>query len=317
MYDTIIIGSGPAGLTAGIYAARREMKVLIIGKEIGGQVSLASDIQNYPGFEIIESFDLVDKIKKQVERLGVEIKNDEVRDIVKKDGIFELNTNGAKFKTKTLIIAMGLSPRRLAIKGEEEFAGKGVSYCANCDGPFFRDKNIAVVGGGNAALDAAEILSKIGKKVFLIHRSVDFKAFEVLVEKVKKIENVEFILDSEVKEVKGDDKLKSLKIQNIKNEKVIEIDVDGLFIEIGRIAHTDLVDSFVERDNRKQIIVDPNCHTATPGVFACGDVTDIKFKQITTATGQGTIAALSAYQYLQLNEGNEQKVVMDRSPRKK
>ncbi len=316
MYDTIIIGSGPAGLTAGIYAARREMNVLIIGKELGGQVALASDIENYPGFKMIESFDLVNKMKEQVENLGVKIENSEVKVINKNGEEFEVVTNSQTYQTKTVIIAMGLSPRRLAIEGEEEFTGKGVSYCANCDGPFFKNKNIAVVGGGNAALDAAEILSKIGKKVYLVHRSTEFKAFEVLVDKVKAIENVELILDSEVKKIKGEEKLKALEISNLKTDNISEIEVDGLFIEIGRIAHTDLVEKYIKRDKRKQLLVDVNCLTKTPGMFACGDVTDIKFKQITTATGQGTIAALSAYQYLQLKEGNEQKVVMDRSIKK-
>jgi len=314
MYDTIIIGAGPAGMTAGIYAARREMKTLILSKNVGGQVIWAAEIENYPGFKSIQSYELINNIKEQVEGLGVEIKDAEVQKITKlKEGGFEISTAKDKFITKTVIVCMGLSPRRLAIPGEEELSGKGVSYCANCDGPFYRDKIVAVVGGGNAALDAAEVLSKIAKKVYLIHRSEELKAFEVLVKEVKGKDNIELCLNYEVKEIVGDEKVKKIIIKKTIDEKEKEITIDGIFIEVGRIAHTDLVDSLVERNKRKEIIVDDRCRTKTGGLFAGGDVTQIPFKQISSANGQATIAALSAYQYIQLKEEGKTEDVFDRS----
>ena len=179
MYDTIIIGAGPAGMAAAIYASRREMNTLVMGKELGGQLVWASDIENYPGYKSINAFDLIQKLQDQVKSLGVSIKNVEVKKIEKQeDGTFKLFTEKDIFEARTVIIAMGLSPRRLAIDGEERLSGKGVSYCANCDGPFYKDKVVSVVGGGNSALDAAEILSKIAKKVYLVHRREEFRAFE-------------------------------------------------------------------------------------------------------------------------------------------
>lgn len=300
MYNTIIIGAGPAGFTAGIFAARREMKALIISENMGGQMIWAAEIENYPGFKSISSIDLITKLQDQVTNLGVEIKNNKVKKLVKKNKHFELYTGREVFQTKTIIIAMGLSPRRLAIPGEEEFTGKGVSYCANCDGPFYRDKTVAIVGGGNAALDAAEVMSKIAKQVYLIHRRQEFTGFKALVDEVKNKENIIFILDSEVVKISGQEKLNKVKVVNKISKKDRIIDVDGLFIEIGRIAHTDLAADLVDRDKRDQIIVDEKCCTSCPGIFAAGDVTQVPFKQITIAAGQATIAALAAYEYLQL-----------------
>jgi alkyl hydroperoxide reductase subunit F len=317
MYDTIIIGAGPAGFTAGIYAARREMKALIISKETGGQLIWAADIENYPGFSQISNTDLIKKMEEHVKGLGVEIKTDEVNKIEKNDdGNFVVYTNKEKFETKTIIVAIGSTPRRLAIPGEEKFSGKGVSYCANCDGPFFRDKIVAVVGGGNSAIDAAEIMSKIAKKVYLIHRQEEFKAFAAAVREVKARDNVEFILNSEVKEISGSQSVEKIKIFNNKTNKETEMAVNGIFIEIGRIASTDLVKDLAERNEKMEIIVDEKCATSTEGLFAAGDVTQVPFKQITIACGQGTIAALAAYQYIQQKQGKDAKVVMDRSVHK-
>jgi len=314
MYDTIIIGSGPAGYTAGIYAARREMKTLIIGKEPGGQLIWASEIENYPGFKKIENFELITKMQEQVKSLGVEIISDEVRKIDREeDGTFTLNTSNKTYQAKTVIIAMGLSPRRLEIPGEKEFNARGVTYCANCDGPFYRNKAVVVIGGGNAALDAAEVLSKIASNVYLVHRSEQFRGFEALVDEVKRKENVEIILDSEIKEISGQEKVNKITVINNKTKEERSIDVEGVFIEIGRIASTDLVESFAERDVKKQILVDEKCRTKTEGFFACGDVTQVPFKQITIACGQATIAALAAYEYLQLKQGKSVKMIVDRS----
>jgi len=304
MYDLIIIGSGPAGMTAGIYAVRREMKTLIIGKELGGQMVWANEIENYPGFEKINSFELINKIKQQVVNFGVEMKNDEVKKIEKTvEGNFLLYTNRETFEAKTVIVAMGLSPRRLAVSGEIEFNGKGVSYCANCDGPFYKNKKVAVVGGGNSALDAAEVLSKIATQVYLIHRNEGFKAFDVLVNEVKERSNIELLLNTEIKNISGEGKVEKMVVINNKTNQERELSLDGVFIEVGRIASTDLVVDLVERNDKNQIIVNSKTETKTPGLFAAGDVTDCEFKQITIAMGQATVAALSAYQYLQMKTG--------------
>lgn len=299
MYDTIIIGQGPAGITAGIYAARREMKTLIIGAEPGGQIIWAGEIENYPGFTSISNFDLISRFNEHALASGVEIKNAEVKHIEKKDdGTFLLSTEREKFEAKTVIIAMGLSPRRLAVPGEVELSGKGVSYCANCDGPLYRGKTVAVIGSGNSAFDAAEVLSKIAAKVYLIIRTATFKAFDSLVDEVKKRDNIEIITSAQTKSIKGENKVEALVYQDATDKEVV-LPLDGVFVEIGRIASTDLVSDFVDRDERSQILVDNKYSTRTPGLFAAGDVVASEFKQITIAMGQATEAALYAYQYIQ------------------
>lgn len=317
IYDTIIIGTGPAGVAAAIYAIRREMKVLLVGKELGGQVALSNEIENYPGITSINNFDLIDKFSQHLKSAGVETKISEVKVIEKTtEGTFKLITAKESYETKTIIIAMGLNPQRLAIPGEERLAGKGVSYCANCDGPLFKKKIVAVVGGGNSALDAAEVLSKIASKVYLIHRRDTFRAFEELVDEVKARENIEVLTNCEIKEIIGENKVEKLSVVNNQDRKVREIEVNGLFIEIGRIAHTDLVGELVKRNERNQVVVDEKCRTSHEGIFAAGDVTQSEFKQITVAVGQGTIAALAAYQYLQLKQGKSATTIADYSRKK-
>lgn len=304
MYDLIVIGLGPAGLTAGIFAGRREMKTLLIGKELGGQLVWASEIENYPGTPKINAFELIEKMKDQAVDSGVEIKQAEVKRVEKlENGNFLIRTESDSFESSALIIAIGLSPRRLAIPGEMEFNGKGVSYCANCDGPFFKKKTVAVIGGGNSALDAAEVLSKIADKVYLIHRNEDFKGFESLQEDVKNRENIEIYLNSEVKSIEGVNNVEKIKVLNSKTGQEQEIALNGVFIEVGRIASTDLVADLVDRSEKNQIIIDNNGATKTAGLFAAGDVTTCEIKQISVASGQATIAALNAYKYIQETTG--------------
>ena len=311
-YDMIIIGAGAAGLTAAIYAVRREMKVLVISRDIGGQMLWTNEIENYPGFKSITGFELIEKMKQQVVDFGVEIRTSEVQKIERSEqGDFTVYTSREKLAAKTIIVAMGLSPRRLGIPGETELSGKGVTYCATCDGPFFKGKTVAVVGGGNSALDAAELMSKIASKVYLLHRSRTFKAFEALVAEVKSRPNVEIRLNTEVKRIIGESKVERALIFNSLSEEEETLDLDGIFVEIGRIAGTDLVLDFVERNEQNKIIINAKCETRTPGLFAAGDVTDSEFKQITVATGQGTIAALTAYQYLQQQKGLSTEVPQD------
>ncbi len=305
IYDTIIIGSGPAGMTAAIFATRREMKTLIIGREMGGQVIWAGEIENYPGFKSITNYELIERFRDQTIACGAEIKEAEVNKIEKvDDDTFKVMTNKEEFLAKTVIVTIGLSPRRLAVPGEIEFSGKGVSYCANCDGPFYKGKTVAVVGGGNAAFDAAEVLSKIASQVYLLHRNKEFKAFDALVTEVSHRDNIKMLSDVKIKEIAGNGKVEKV-IYTDADNKEIEINLDAVFIEIGRIASTDVVAEFIDRDEKLQLEVNNKMETKTPGMFAAGDVANAsEFKQISVATGQATIAALSAYKYLQSKDSS-------------
>jgi NADH-dependent peroxiredoxin subunit F len=317
IYDLIIIGAGPAGMTAAIFAARREMKILIIGRETGGQMVWANEIENFPGFSSIAGFDLIKNISDQVKNLGVEIRNTEVSEVKSSPDGFIIETTKETLAARTVIMAIGLSPRRLAIPGEEEFLGRGVSYCANCDGPLFKNKIVAVVGGGNSALDAAEVLSKIAAQVYLIHRRKEFRAFDGLVNEVKEKKNIILILNSEVKNIIGEETLKKIIVRDKESLAERAIDLNGLFIEIGRLANIDIVKELVDHNEWDQIVVDEKCRTRTPGLFAAGDVTNIPYKQISIACGQGTIAALAAYEHLQLKEGKSVDQLLDRGKKVK
>ncbi|MFZ2310105.1 MAG: FAD-dependent oxidoreductase, partial [Patescibacteria group bacterium] len=283
------------------------------GKELGGQIIWAGEIENYPGFKTITNFEFIERFRDQASCCGAQLKEAEVKKIEKKeDGTFVVMTNKEEFTAKTVIVAMGLSPRRLAVAGEIEFNGRGVSYCANCDGPLYRGKKVAVVGGGNSAFDAAEFLSKIAEKVYLIHRNDEFKAFDLLIEEVRAKKNVEIVTNALIKEINGEKNVEKL-VYTDKNTSVDhEIAVDGIFVEVGRIASTDLVIDYADRDERLQIAVNNRMETKTPGLFAAGDVTNnSEYKQITIACGQATVAALAAYQYIQRQEGVNNKEVRD------
>jgi thioredoxin-disulfide reductase len=310
MYDVVIIGGGPAGLAAAIYASRREMKTLMLTRYLGGQIIWASEIENYPGFEKIPALELIAKMEKQVKNLGVKINLGEVEKIEKQpDGNFAVHFNGEKIPAKTVIAAMGCERRKLKIPGENDFSGLGVAYCANCDGPLFRNKTVAVVGGGNSALDSAEMLSKIADKVYLIHQFAEFQAFESLVDGIKNRPNIKIILENKVEEILGGNKVEKIRIKNQKNGKISEIALDGIFVEIGFEANTGLISELVKLNERKEIVVDKNGETSLPGLFAAGDATAVPYKQITIAAGSGTIAALGAYRHIQIKGGNTAKLI--------
>ncbi len=304
-YDVVIVGGGAAGLTAAIYTSRRALKTLIISKDIGGQAALTNEIENYPGVGLIDGFDLMNRFLEDAKKFGAEFKSGEVKEIEKKgEGDFLVKTTVGDFKAAAVILAFGLTPRDLGVPGEEEFKGKGVSSCATCDGPLYKGKVVAVVGGGNSALDAAEYLSRIAKKVYLIHRRDQFRGDEILVERVKSKDNIELVLNSKVKEIKGEERVKSIVVVDVNDEsKEREIEVDGVFVEIGHVAKTKWLGDLVEYDERGQIKTNKNCETKTPGIFAAGDVTDIEYKQIIISGGEGAKAALQAYKYLQQTKG--------------
>jgi thioredoxin reductase (NADPH) len=304
-YDVIIVGGGPAGLTAGIYAARRNLKTLIITMTVGGQVLLPKNICNYPGFLNVSGINFVKKVQKQAERAGAEILLDEVKEILPQEKEYLVKTQTKEFIAKAIILAFGKKPRKLNVPGEEKFIGKGVSYCATCDAPLYKNKTVAVVGGGNSALDAALLLSKFAKKVYLIHRRDEFRGFESLVDEVKKKKNVEFLLSSVVVEIKGENLVKSILVKDLKTEEIKEIGVDGIFIEVGYDVDPSLVKNLVKLDEHNQIVVNQKCQTfypdrdeIRPGIFAAGDVTNNIFKQIVVAAGEGAKAALAVYNYL-------------------
>ncbi|HDQ22855.1 MAG TPA: thioredoxin-disulfide reductase [Candidatus Uhrbacteria bacterium] len=310
IYDLIIIGAGPAGLTAGIYASRRKLNNLILTKDIGGQAATVPKIENYPGFEEIGGFELTDQMKKQAEKFGSQFKYEEVIKVGKANNFFEVETSaGNKYQAQTLILSFGVTPRNLDVPGEKEFLNKGVTYCANCDAPLYKDKIVAVVGGGNSALDAAEYLSKIAQKVYLIHRRDEFRGEEILVEKVKKMDNIELVLHTVVQEIKGDKFVNKIIVKNLQDESIKELAVEGVFIEIGHIVNASPVRQAVELDEKQQIIIDDYCRTSELGIFAAGDVAFGEYKQIIIAAGEGAKAALSAYKYLQQKKGKKTPVL--------
>jgi len=301
IYDLAIIGGGAAGLSAAIYARRKELKTILISIDIGGQANFAGIIENYPGFDNIRGTELMEKFYEKAQKLNTEIVFDEVKKIEKKKEVFEIKLTKGAIKARAIILAIGKKPRKLEAKGEDEFFGKGVSTCAICDGPLYKNKVVAVVGGGNSAIDSALYLSEIAKKVYLIHRRNVFVADESSLNKLKSKKNVEFVLNAVVKEIKGDKVVKSLVIEQDNKQK--EIYVDGVFVEIGFEAKTEWLKGFVELDEKGQIVIDNLCRTSMPGVFAAGDCTNLPFKQIVISAAQGAIAALSAYQYLKKEKG--------------
>ncbi len=306
MYDVIIIGAGAAGMTSAIYANRRMLKTLIISKDLGGQASLASEVENYPGIdEAVSGFEIMQRFNRQAKKFGAEFIFDEVEEIQKENDFFRVKTNTESYQTKSIILAFGLTPRDLNVLGEEKFKGRGVSYCATCDALFYRDKIVSVVGGGNAALDASLLLSKIAKKVYLIHRRDEFRGDEILIQKIKNTQNIELVLNSTIKEIKGDKFVESIFVENIDKNSEKEIEVSGVFAEIGYEIKAEFVKNLVELDKKNQIVTNKNCETSQSGIFAAGDATNIQYKQIVISAGEGAKAALSAYKYIQEKSGKK------------
>ena len=302
-HDVVIVGAGPAGLAAAIYCLRRDLKTINISKAIGGQAAIASEVQNWLGEESIGGFELMQKALKQAEKLGAKFISDEVSAIAKTDEGFLVKTGNAEFAASAVILAFGLTPRDLNVPGEEKFKGKGVSYCATCDGPLYRGKSVAVIGGGNAALEAAEYLSKLAAKVIMINNGAKFIGEEGLFEQVAAIGNVEMHYNLATTAVIGETKVEKIAAKNSETGAAEEFVVDGVFVEIGHAPKTDWLKDFVSLNEKKEVITDKAGLTSVPGVFAAGDCTDVGFNQMTIAAGEGAKAALSAYKYIAAKNG--------------
>lgn len=298
MYDLIIIGGGPAGLTAGIYTQRARLKTLLLEKAaVGGQISVSDVIENYPGFSSISGAGLMEKFEEQARGLGLEIQFTDVLDIrdIGKEKL--VKTSDGDISAKSIIVATGAKPKILGIPGEKEFTGKGVSYCATCDGPFFKAQRVLVVGGGDTAVKEAVYLSKIAAKVYIAHRRDKFRAEKILQEKALSIPNIEMLWNNTLKEIKGNTGVEKVVLQNIKDNSVKELGIDGIFIFVGINPTTDFVD--VEKDKYGFIKTDQNMQTSVKGIFAAGDCRITPLKQVSTAVGDGAIAAFMAEKYIE------------------
>ena len=297
MYDVVIIGGGSAGLTAAIYAVRANKKVLVLeATACGGQIINTSKIENYPAAPDITGLEFGQTLQKQAEDLGVEIEFESVEKIIDNDISKLVITEDDQYKARSVIIACGTEPRRLGLDNEDKYTGSGISYCATCDGSFYRNKVVAVNGGGNSALHEALYLSEIAEKVFLIHRRNEFRGSADLVEKIKKKDNVELILNANIVGLNGDKKLKSITISH--GNKTEELALDGLFVSIGRIPKAKGLIDGLKLTEGDYVKADESCTTNIPGVFVAGDVRSKEIRQLVTATSDGAIAAEAALRYI-------------------
>ena len=301
IYDTIIIGNGPAGLSAAIFAARSNLKTLVIGEKLGGQAADAHLIENYPGFPSISGMELMSKFEDHAKSQGVEIIYRRAERFEKKKGTFIITSGKEHYEGKTLILALGTTTRKLSIPGEAEYLGRGVSYCATCDGAFFKDKTVAVIGGGDAALSATLYLAGIAKKIYLIHRRQGFRGEPIKLKRVKETGNVELVLDTVPTGILGENIVTGLKVKNVINSTEKEIRLQGVFIEVGSTPTTVMAKELgINLDKAGYIKVDNKQDTNIPGIFAAGDITTSSnyFRQIITAASEGSIAADSAFKFI-------------------
>ncbi len=300
LYDVIIVGGGPAGLAAAIYAGRARLETLVLEKALpGGQILLTDWIENYPGFaEGVGTFPLMDAFRAQAERFGAKIEMEDITSLNQAAPHWILEGREKSYRSKTVIIATGASHRHLEVPGEAELTGRGVSFCATCDGAFFRDKVVSVVGGGSWALTEALFLTKFARVVKLIHRRQGFRAEKILQERVHSHERIELVLDTKVEKVNGTNKLESLSLKHVKTEKQWDEPMDGLFVSIGMIPNTGFLGSLLELNEWGEIVVRKKMATSQPGIYAAGDVTDACSNQVAIAAGAGVEAALAADEYI-------------------
>jgi thioredoxin reductase (NADPH) len=300
MENIIIIGSGCAGLTAAIYAARASLDPLVItGNELGGQIATTTDVENYPGFPAgLTGPELSEQMKQQAERFGTRFEFDEVIEVDLKRQPIVIKTHNSIFETRALIVASGASPRKLSVPGEKELTGRGVSYCATCDGFFFKNKEIMVVGGGDSALQEGLFLTKFGRRVTIVHRRDQLRAGPALVQRAHKNDKMNFAWNKVVTQITGNGAVKAVTLQDTVTGELSEASVDGLFIYIGHLPNTWLFKDQLEMDHEGYLIVDPYLHTNVPGVFAAGEVHDKHFRQAIVSAGYGAMAGMEAEKYL-------------------
>jgi alkyl hydroperoxide reductase subunit F len=298
--DVVIIGAGPAGLAAGVYCARKILRTLVVSKDVGGQAAWSWEVENYLGYQLITGAELVEHFYEHIKSFDVELREKvEVSSLEVGEDAFTVTTDKGEYRAPAVIVASGKVPRLLNVPGEREFRGRGVAYCATCDGPLFAHKDVAVVGSGNAGLDAALQLSRIARHIYLINAEQKCTGDEATRELVLKAENIQLLHDTRVKEITGEVFVKSLKVEDLDGGKEEELPVSGVFIEIGSIPSTSFLSGVIELNQAGEIPIDSNNRTSVPGIFAAGDVTDVIEKQIIIAAGEGAKAALSAYAYLQ------------------
>lgn len=302
MYDIAIIGAGPAGMTAGVYAARKKLKTILLSKDIGGQAAWSSDIENYLGFSMVTGAELTTKFEHHLEKFkdDVELRvlQHGVEKIEKLDANFKIHADGKTITARAVIIAGGKVPRHLDIPGEKEFLNKGVSYCAWCDGPIFEGKDIVVAGGGNAALDAVLNVSKMVRNIYVVNLAPELTADPVMVDKVMQLPHVRVMNNTELLRIVGDKFLSGVEVKDRDKGTHKTLDVEGIFIEVGSVPATDYLHNFLKLNHEGEIIIDKNNMTSQAGVFAAGDITDVIEKQIIVAAGEGAKAAIQASQYL-------------------
>ncbi|MBP9585071.1 thioredoxin-disulfide reductase [Bacteroidales bacterium MB20-C3-3] len=300
-YDAIIIGAGPAGLTAGIYLSRARVKTLILNEgTVGGQMVLTHEIANYPGVESISGYQLAMIMKKQAQSFGCDIKSNIIVKDINPHGREKsvMLSDGTKYTSDALIVTTGGRSRTIGVPGEEQLKGRGISYCATCDGDFFTDKEIVVVGGGNSALEEAVSLTKYASKVTIVHQFDHFQALQHYVDEAKKNPKIHFIMESTIAAFHGDEKLESVDIRNLKTEEIYNFKTDGTFVFIGYVPNTESLKGKVDLNQWGEIVVKPDMSTSVEGVFGAGDSITKRFRQVTTAVGDGTVAALSASAYI-------------------
>ena len=300
MENTIIIGSGMAGLTAAVYAARANLEPLLFtGNELGGQIATTTEVENFPGFpEGLQGPELYQLLQKQAERFGTRVEMDEVTEVTFGDPIHRVKTLSGEYETKSLIIATGASPKKLGIPGEVELLGRGVSYCATCDGFFFRGKDLMVVGGGDSAIQEGLFLTKFANKVDIVHRRDQLRAGAVLQERARENEKMGYIWNSTLARIEGDTKVESVVLQDVRTGETRRQAVDGIFVYVGHYPNTQLFQGKLTMDDQGYLIIDQNMMTSVPGVFAAGEVHDHIYRQAISSAGFGCMAAISTERYL-------------------
>ncbi len=298
----VIIGSGPAGLTAALYAARANLKPLVIsGNQLGGQISITWEVENYPGFpEGSTGPELVELMQKHAEKFGSRVMIDEVTEVDFTHGSpFRIKTHGEEFEAEAVILASGASPKRLGIPGEDEMIGKGVSFCATCDGFFFRDKDVIVVGGGDSALEEGIFLTRFANKVAVVHRRADLRAGERLQSRARENEKMSFVWDTVVDQIEGNGKVQAVALRNLQTGQVERRPVDGVFIFVGHYPNSELYQGQLDLDERGYVKADANMMTSVPGVFAAGEIMDPHYRQIATSVGQGAAAGMMVERWIE------------------